>query len=88
MSNNIFICQLCGKEYKALFPVGRHLKEKHNINLKEYYDKFIKKPEEGKCLNCGKPTYFYRLNTRIFKVLFKYLSKRISIKNELQRCFR
>jgi len=25
----------------------------HNVNSKEYYDKFIKKENEGYCLECG-----------------------------------
>ena len=60
MSNIVFICKICGKEYKGMNPVGKHLKDKHNMNVKEYYDKYLKKPHEGECLNCGKPTFFHR----------------------------
>lgn len=63
MSNNIFICKICGKSYNGFFPVGKHLKRIHNMSVKEYYDKFIKTDEnEGKCLNCGNPTYFHRIS--------------------------
>ena len=64
MSDNIFIepvCQICGKEFKTLDPIGSHIKRYHNISCKEYYDKFYKKPNEGFCKTCGNPTVFFRL---------------------------
>ena len=68
MSNNIFICKICGKSYNGLFPVGKHLKRIHNMTVKEYYDKFIKTDEnEGKCLNCGNPTSFHRISDGYLK---------------------
>lgn len=51
-------CELCGKEFKRL---GLHLCNKHNMNKeqqKEYYDKYLKKENEGVCQECGKPTLF------------------------------
>ena len=35
-----------------------HLKT-HGLTQKEYYDKYLKKPDEGKCVVCGKPTSYY-----------------------------
>ena len=57
-----FKCKICGKEYNGLNPVGKHLKDKHGLNVKEYYDKFMKKDFEGKCLFCGKETSFHRMS--------------------------
>lgn len=51
-------CLKCNKEFKAMNPLGRHLLKIHNSNLKEYYDEFIKNPDEGICLECGLPTKF------------------------------
>lgn len=63
MSNEIFICKICNKEIKS----NHHL-QKHNITNKEYYDQFIKKENEGKCLCCGEETKFINCNKgyRIF----------------------
>lgn len=58
LSNKIK-CELCGHESNKL---GIHLHLSHpQITLKEYYDKYLKKPNEGKCLVCGKETEFLGL---------------------------
>lgn len=60
--NNIEpICKICNKEYKTLDPIGLHLKICHNMSIKEYYDKFYKRNNEGFCLSCGKETEFRKL---------------------------
>lgn len=51
MMNN---CKICGINTKKL---GLHLKV-HKISPKEYYDKYLKKENEGVCPVCGKPTVF------------------------------
>ena len=51
------VCKICGKEMTAL---GRHLKI-HNMTSKQYYDQFLKKENEGKCLECGKETLFLNI---------------------------
>ena len=64
MSDNIFIepiCKICGKKFKTLDPIGFHIKKYHNLTIKEYYDKFYKKDNEGFCKTCGKPTNFFKL---------------------------
>jgi very-short-patch-repair endonuclease len=35
----------------------------HNISTKDYYDKFIKKENEGKCKRCNKETKFASINS-------------------------
>lgn len=47
-------CIICGKECKSL---GNHLLE-HKITAKDYYDKYLRKPNEGRCIICGKDTKF------------------------------
>ncbi len=57
----IHICKICGTECK-MSGLGVHLFHKHNLTCKDYYDKFIKKPNEGICEVCGKPTTFRKIN--------------------------
>jgi len=57
-----FVCSICGKEttfYRWCDFYRCHLKVYHgDITEKQYYDKFYKKENEGKCLACGKETKF------------------------------
>lgn len=52
-------CAMCGIELKFL---NKHLENVHNMTQKEYYDTYLKKPHEGKCLHCGKPVPFVKLS--------------------------
>jgi len=49
------VCKICGKDFKN---IGYHIRQKHKISPKEYYDKYLKKPGEGICPVTGKPTAF------------------------------
>ena len=46
-------CAICGK----VCDIKNHIKE-HNIQSKDYYDKYIKLPNEGICKTCGKLTTY------------------------------
>lgn len=50
-------CIICSKTCNVL---GNHLIE-HKLYVKEYYDKYLRKPKEGKCIICGKDTKFKTL---------------------------
>lgn len=52
------ICQICGKEFENGKFLSTHLKFEEHITGKDYYDTYIKKPEEGICIVCGKPTKY------------------------------
>ncbi len=39
--------------------MARHLKSTHNIKIKDYYNMYIKKENEGLCIECNSPTTFY-----------------------------
>lgn len=52
-----FICKICGKQCGSK-GIGSHLKRKHQISNKEYYDTFLKSKDEDKCKICGKSTTF------------------------------
>ena len=54
-------CAVCDDDvYVTKF--SKHLQDKHNLSVKDYYDRYLKKPGEGKCfLVCGRDTWFYSL---------------------------
>lgn len=52
------VCEICKNEVKNFIVLGLHLKRAHNTNAKNYYDMFIRKPNEGICPVCGKETAF------------------------------
>ena len=61
-------CLICGKECKN----NIHIVKAHNVSIKEYYDTYIRKTDEGICPVCGKEAVFCNLNQG-YK---KYCSKR------------
>ena len=52
------ICQICGKICKN--KLYNHVVRIHNIQIKDYYDKYIKLDTEGICPICNKETKFIR----------------------------
>ena len=65
-----------------------HLKPKHNINLKQYYDKHIKKEIDGKCLHCGKDTNFYGYNKGYAKFCcLKHQQKSVYVRTKISESF-
>ncbi len=51
-----FRCQICDKNFNSRQGLGNHIGRYHN--KKDYYDKFLKKENEGSCIICGSPTIF------------------------------
>ena len=51
------MCKDCGRVFHSYSTLGRHL-NRNNISAKQYYDRYIKKSDEGICKMCGKPTRF------------------------------
>ena len=54
------ICQICGKDCEGTQGLTSHAFKTHGLTSKEYYDRFIRKPGEGICRTCGKPTKFIK----------------------------
>lgn len=52
------ICQICNKELKSYVALGQHIRS-HNIKSIEYYDKYLKQPDEGYCKYCNELTKWY-----------------------------
>jgi len=82
----IIKCQICEK-YFNMISLSNHIK-KHKISVKEYYNKFLKKDDEGFCLTCGKETRFEGLKNGYLKScsircftkteIFKYKCQEVS----------
>ena len=53
-------CIICGKLSKRL---GSHVVNKHKVTSQQYYDTYLKKENEGKCIMCGKETPFISITT-------------------------
>ena len=56
------ICAICNREFNS-DRLSSHVSIIHKIRPQEYYDKYLKKENEGICKNCGKPTKY--LNFRL-----------------------
>ena len=58
---NEVVCKICNKDCTSKSGrsmLRQHVKKVHNISDKEYYDKYLKKELDGKCLYCKKSTKF------------------------------
>lgn len=55
-------CKICGKEYKSIQPLSKHITAYHSMSKVQYYDTYMKHPNEGICLICNKPTKFYGMD--------------------------
>ena len=70
-------CEICKKEFKD----KQHITRFHKISLKEYYDKYLKRENEGICLCCGKETKFYNLKCGYKRYCSKSCSAKIGQTN-------
>lgn len=55
------ICKLCDKKIGTYKGLGLHIVKFHKMEVKDYYDKYIKSENEGKCLKCKNQTNFISL---------------------------
>lgn len=83
-------CLICGEQTNYTIDVFSkcHLKVKHPeiLHMKDYYDKFVKKENEGICSVCGKETTFYGFNKGYSKhCSTKCASKTEEYKEKLRR---
>ena len=60
--NEEIVCEICGNKFKSQFAISCHIANKHHVDLKDYYDKYIKQDGEGICKTCGKPTKFDKMS--------------------------
>jgi hypothetical protein len=77
------ICQECNKKFETYQSFRNHLRFSHNnISQYEYYIKWIKTEDDGKCKICGNDTKFISLRYGYKKCCSKecsnkYKNKRI-----------
>lgn len=55
------ICLECNQSFESKSKLSYHIFHTHNLTSKMYYDKHLKKDNDGICLNCGRPTLFKNL---------------------------
>lgn len=52
-------CKLCDKKFDSIVGLSVHLSKEHkDVSKKDYYDKYLKKEDEGKCYFCGDDAIF------------------------------
>jgi len=51
-------CKICKETFNNLKGLSNHVNAKHNISSKKYYDKYLKKEDEGQCTVCGNQTTY------------------------------
>ena len=61
MLDNKLKCKICNQEFSKIDCVTRHAKMVHKIEPKEYYDRYFKTEDEGKCKCCGTETKYWNL---------------------------
>jgi|694.fasta_scaffold00081_105 hypothetical protein len=55
-------CAMCQVELKNISGLSHHIRNKHSLNSKQYYDQFIKTNNAGSCVICNKPTSWKSLS--------------------------
>ena len=62
-------CEICNKEINETKGLSVHLTKNHKeILIKEYYDKYLKKENEGKCYFCDNDAIFFNLTKGYHKI--------------------
>ena len=64
-------CKLCDKEFDSIRNLAIHISHTHNLNSREYYDKFLKSENDDKCVICGKATNYKNLSHGYFSYCSK-----------------
>lgn len=54
-------CKICNEQFKNLKALSAHFNLKHGISAKDYYDKYLLKEGESKCVVCGNQTTYRNL---------------------------
>jgi len=49
-------CGICKEKFDNLRKLSKHIRDNHPISIKEYYDTYCKKNNDGICIMCGKYT--------------------------------
>ena len=64
---SVLKCELCSFTSNSYRGLTGHIVQKHGIAGKDYYDKYLKKHNEGICPICGKPTTYISMHKGYLK---------------------
>lgn len=56
------VCKVCGFVASNNNSLSAHIRNRHKMTVKDYFDKYIE-PWEHRCIRCGKPTRFKTLSS-------------------------
>jgi hypothetical protein len=60
-------CNICKRGFKSVHALSIHLGPAHALTAREYFDLYLKAPDDGKCNNCGAETSYRNLSTGYLK---------------------
>lgn len=78
-------CKICEKECRNIMQLSLHVKFHHSLTPKQYYDKYLRKPDEGICPVCGQETTFDGIRDGYRKYCRPCIFKDKSVKERLQK---
>ncbi len=76
----MYKCKLCRREFESVTRLVSHLthpKSKCKISIKEYYDRFLRKQDEGICQFCGRETAFASISKGYINNVCKHCRNKI-----------
>lgn len=76
----MFKCKICSKKFNKHLGLMKHISI-HNYNSEKYYKEFLKKENEGFCLECGNPTKFHNASVGYRKFCSLKCSSKYEHKN-------
>ena len=77
----MFICKECRREFESKMALSVHLAHSHKeISKKVYYDKWMKRKDEGMCKICGNKTEFKSFKKGYQNCCSKKCSKKYNYK--------
>lgn len=80
-------CCICNKEFGIKgFP--EHVKRKHKLTSREYYDTYLKTENDGKCIQCGNATDFHTISLGYKKHCCRECAAKTGTKEAQKTCLR
>lgn len=70
----VFECQICNERLASSKKLSCHFRFKHKISSKQYYDRFLKKENEGTCSECSSLTLFRNITRGYYQTCSKKCS--------------
>jgi hypothetical protein len=62
LNSDLLKCEICGVTFKDFGNLTSHIKRDHGLTAKEYFDKYVSKDIEHKCIYCDKDTTFISIS--------------------------